>query len=95
VTDDRPIADPTRIEIALQMFPYRDLSAEQNTARWSHTIGCSSFADYRYPDPALGAWIDEMHRLLVTPGEVERCRRVHLSPVECAAVQAEIANDRW
>jgi hypothetical protein len=89
------MADPSRVETAIQMFPFRELSAEQYVARWSHTIGCSSFDQYRYPDSALGEWIDELHRLLRTPGEVDRCRREYLSPAEYAAVQAHTADDGW
>lgn len=92
LNDDRPMADPMRLEMALQMFPVREQSPEQYVARWSHTIMCSSFDQYQYPDPALTAWIDEMHRLLRTVGETERCRRVHLTPEEYAAVEADIAS---
>lgn len=95
MNDDRPMADPTRIEMAQQVFPILELSPEQYVARWSHTIMCSSFDQFRYPDPALTAWIDEMHRLLNTAGESERCRRAHLSPDEYAAVQADIAAGEW
>lgn len=84
------MADPARVEMAREMFPVLELSPEQYVARWSHTIGCSSFDQYQYPDPTLTAWIDEMHRLLQTPGEVERCRRTHLTPDEyAAAVRAD------
>jgi hypothetical protein len=95
VKDDRPIADPMRVEMAREMFPVLEVSPEQYVARWSHTIMCSSFDQYQYPDPALGAWIDDMHRLLSNPDEVERCRQAHLTPDEYAAVQAEIASDEW
>jgi hypothetical protein len=92
MSDDRPLADPSRVELALHLFPYREVSAEEWAARWSHTVGCSSFDQYRYPDPALTAWVDELHRLFGTAGEVERCRRAYLSPAEYAAVQADIAD---
>jgi hypothetical protein len=67
------------------------MSPGEYAARWSHTIGCSSFDLYRYPDPVLGAWIDELHRLFGSPEEIERCRRTYLTAEEYEAVQAEIA----
>ena len=91
VDDQRPMAEPWRVEQALRMFPQHEQSAEEYAARWSHTIGCSSFDEYRYPDSALTAWIDELHRLLRSASELERCRRAHLSPAEYNVVQAEIA----
>lgn len=69
VSDERPMAHPSWVEDAERLFPYREQSAEEYAARWSHTIGCSSFDEYRYPDPALGAWIDELHRLLRSAAE--------------------------
>lgn len=90
--DERPLADPAFVELALHLFPYREKSAEQWAARFAHTVGCSSFDQYRYPDPALGAWIDELHRLFASAAELERCRQAYLSPAEYAAVQAEIAD---
>lgn len=95
LNDDRPMADSMRIEMAQQMFPVLDQSPEQYVARRSHTIMCSSFDQYQYPDPVLTAWIDEMHRLMRTPGEVERCRRAHLTPEEHAAVEADIASGEF
>jgi hypothetical protein len=89
--DERPLADAGRVEAALRMFPFRELTAGAYAARYAHSIGCSSFDDYRYPDPALGAWIDELHRLLRSPAELERCRRDYLTPAEYAAVQQDIA----
>lgn len=92
MSDDRPMADPARVALARHRFPYREQSAEQWAARYAHTVGCSSFDRYRYPDPALGAWIDELHRLFASAAELERCRRTHLSPAEYAAVRAEVAD---
>jgi hypothetical protein len=91
VDDERPMAHSSWVELALDLFPYQELSAEQYAARYAHTIGCSSFDQYRYPDPVLGTWIDDLHQLLRSEAELERCRRAHLSPTEYAAVQADIA----
>jgi hypothetical protein len=88
--EERPLADSARIEAALRMFPFRELSPEQFAARWSHTILLSSFDQYRYPDMAMESWIDELHRLLRSPAELERCRRAHLSAEDYAAVQDDI-----
>ena len=88
--DARPLADPSQVDAALRLFPYRESSAEQYAARHAHTIGCSSFDQFRYPDPALEAWIDELHRLLTSSADLERCRRAHLSPTEYEATQADI-----
>jgi hypothetical protein len=85
----RPMADPGRVEDALSLFPFREMPPSEYAARYAHTIGCSSFDMYEYPDRALGAWIDEVHRLLRSPGEVERCRRAHLTADEYAQVQRE------
>jgi hypothetical protein len=95
--DDRPLADLGRVEDALRLFPFRAMTAEEYAARYAHTIGMSSFDQYRYPDPALTAWIDTLHRLLGSPDELERCRRTHLTAEEYAAVQRDIANadDPW
>jgi hypothetical protein len=66
------------------------MSTEEYAARYAHTIACSSFDEFRYPDAALGAWIDEFHRLLRSSAELKQCRRKYLSPAEYAAIQAEI-----
>jgi hypothetical protein len=52
--DNRPMEDPSRVEGALRLFPVGGMSVEQYAARYAHTIGCSSFDQYRYPDPKLG-----------------------------------------
>ena len=88
---DRPMAEPWRVDQAVRMFEQPAMSPAEYAARWAHTIGCSSFDQYRYPDPALGAWIDELHRLLCSPEELDRRRREFLTAEEYAAVQAEIA----
>ena len=89
---DRPLADPGRENSALQLFPFREMTAEQYAAWYAHTCACSSFDQYRYSDSALGAWIDELHRIMRSAEELERCRRTHLSGEEYAAVQREIAD---
>jgi hypothetical protein len=73
----------------MEIFPYRDMTPAAYAARWAHTWGCSDFDSYRYPDPALSAWIDELHRLLRSD-ELDQCRRAHLTPEEYAAIQRGI-----
>jgi hypothetical protein len=91
--DDRPLADPGRVRSARQIFPFQVESPAFYAAHNAHTIGCSDFDNYRYPDPALGAWIDELHRLLRSSDELERCRREHLSAEQYEAVKREMASD--
>jgi hypothetical protein len=88
----RPLADPARVEMAQQLFPYHQFSAERYAALYAHTMGCSSFDQYRYPDPEFGAWIDKLHDILRSATMLEQCRREHLSNEEYAKVQAEIAD---
>ena len=91
--DDRPLAHPDRVRDAMRIFPYRDQAPRFHAAHNAHLYGCSDFDEYRYPDPQLTAWIDELHRLFRTPGEVERCRREHLSPEQREAIAREEASD--
>jgi hypothetical protein len=91
--DNRPLADSDRVQAAMRMFPYRSQTPGFYAAHNAHLWGASSFDNYRYPDPSLSAWIDELHRLLRTPGELERCRREHLSAAERAAIAREEASD--
>jgi hypothetical protein len=93
MVDKRPLAEPWRVEQARRMFPFRELSPEQYAARYAHKILCSSFDQYRYPDPVLETWIDELHRLLLSSTELERCRRLHLSPAEYADIADSAERD--
>lgn len=90
--DDRPTAPEWRVEQAVRMFEHTTTTPERYVALRSHTIYCSSFDECRYPDPALTAWIDEVHRL-IRSGESERCRREHLTAEEYATVRADMADD--
>jgi hypothetical protein len=93
MSEDRPLADPEREDFALQIFnSFPKMSAEEYAARYGHTIGCSSLDQYRYSDAALGTWIDTLHRLLRSAAELERCRRVLLTPEEYDVIQREIAD---
>jgi hypothetical protein len=85
-----PLADPGREESAKQLFPYKDTTPEEYVARFSHTIGCSSFGLYRYRDRELEAWVHQAHRLLADAREVERCRKAHLTPDELQRVRQDL-----
>ncbi len=60
-----PLADTQREETAKRLFPeYKTMSPEEWSARFAHTLGCSSFDNYRYRDPHLHEWIHRLHRIL-------------------------------
>jgi hypothetical protein len=67
------------------------LSPEEYAARHAHLLGCFSFHLYRYRDPVLGAWVRRLGEILSTEGEVERCRRLFLTPEELATVRKQQA----
>lgn len=75
--------------IARQMFSEADLrlSPEEYAARHAHEWGCFSYHLYRYRDPVLGEWVRRLGEILFTDGEVERCRRLYLTPEELEAVR--------
>jgi hypothetical protein len=91
--DKRPLAPPERVESARRVFPYREQTPAYYAAHHAHQIGSSSFDDYRYPDAALGRWIDELHRLLRSSRELDECRRKYLTPEQYEAVARELASD--
>jgi len=53
------------------------MSPLERAARNSHTIGSSSFDQYRYRDNALQSWICQLHTILMTP-ELVQDYRTHL-----------------
>lgn len=55
-SNDRPLADETREEWAVSLFPL-NVSPEEYAARNLHLWGSFSFDEYRYRDAALDAWI--------------------------------------
>jgi hypothetical protein len=60
-----PLADPEREEIAGQVFDgWATMCPEEWAARFSHTIGCSSFDMYQYRNPKLHVWIHRLHQIL-------------------------------
>jgi len=81
--------------IVLQFFSPADLqqSPEEYAARHAHEWGCFSFHEYRYQDPALGAWVRRLGEILFTEGEVERCRQRFLTPPELTEVRRREAEE--
>lgn len=82
-------------EIALAMLTPSDLrmSPEEYAARHAHEWACFSFDQYRFRDPALGAWVRRLGEILFTEGEVERCRQRFLTPEEMARVRQHEAEE--
>lgn len=79
--------------LARQFFSEADLrqSPEEYAARHAHAWGNFSLHLYRYRDPVLGEWIRRLGEILFNEGEVERCRRLHLSPEEWEVVRRQQA----
>lgn len=83
--------------LARQFFSPANLpmSPEEYAARHAHEWGCFSSHEYSYDDPLLGAWVRRLWEILVTEGEVERCRvRIALTdqvfyPLRCGVVAFE------
>lgn len=86
--DSLPLAPTDREETAKRVFGgWEKMSAEEWAARFSHTVGCSSFDQYRYRDPSLHAWIHRLHDLFRSPGQIDRCRKRYLTPEEIEAIK--------
>ncbi len=61
---DRDAADAERTQRARHAFPYREVTPAAYVAAHGDAMTAYSYDDYAYPDPELGAWIDEVGRLL-------------------------------
>lgn len=81
--------------IARQFLSADDLqmSPEEYAARHAHQWGCFSLHQYRYTDPALGAWISRLGEILFSKADLEHCRRRFLTAEELAAVKKEEAEE--
>lgn len=89
---DLPLAEPGREQSALEIFPIHGLTPEEYAARESHRWACFSFADYRYRDPELSAWIQRLGSILFcAPGapSVEELRAQYLTPAERQEIERE------
>jgi hypothetical protein len=91
MTDKLPLADPGRVEFAERIFSeYKSISPEEWAARYSHTVGCSSFDEYRYENPELHKWIHRLHDIFRRPDEIEKYRMQYLSTSERKAIEEEL-----
>ena len=78
-----PVAPPGHEEIAERIFnQYISMSPEEWAARYSHTIGSSSFNQYRYKNEVLHNWIHRLHKILNNPTELLKYKKQFLSPSE-------------
>lgn len=74
-------ADPSREEFAAKWMA-TGLCAEEWAARNAENILCFSFDEYRYADPALNAFVQEVGRIFFTPGGVDAARRRFMTDEE-------------
>jgi hypothetical protein len=79
--NDRPLADPEREAIAAR-WRSEGLPPEEWAARYGHTVGSSSFADYRYAARGLDDWIQRVHAVLRSLALLQRCRETFLTQAE-------------
>lgn len=85
---DRPQADPQRETLAAR-WRSEGLSPEEWAARHGHTVGSSSFADYRYSARGLDDWIQRVHAVLRSPALLQRCRETFLTQAELDQIERE------
>ncbi len=74
--------------MAKEMFDTK-YSAEEWVARFSHTVGCSSFDEYTYTDKKLEKLIYDIHKLLSVHSKVDikALRRKYLSESEIREIE--------
>jgi hypothetical protein len=72
-TDSLPLATPEQEETAKRVFEGWDsMSPKEWAARYSRTIACSFFDQYRYTNPALHAWLHQLHDILRSPEKIDK-----------------------
>lgn len=74
----RPLATQELEDNAKQIFPV-DMPAEEFVAVDGLGWMDFRFKNYRYQDPQLDAWIQEVGAILASPVQVEACRQKYLS----------------
>lgn len=67
---------------------HEGLSAEAWAARHAHNIVLFSFDEFEYADSSLDQWVQELGRILSTPGAVDAARQRHLTRSEIRAAEA-------
>lgn len=83
---ERPLAPLEWEAAAREIFPL-NLSPEEYAAREGVNWGCFSFADYRYRDEKLDAWLQELGAIFFTPGRLHECQEALLTPDELRQVR--------
>jgi hypothetical protein len=91
--EELPLADPGREEIAERIFSeYKMMSPEEWAARYSHTVGASSFEEYRYKNKVLHFWIHRLHKIMSNQIEIEKYRTHYLNESELAEIDDELSD---
>ena len=70
--DERPAADEERAARAEAEFPFRSVTPAMYVAQHGPAMTGYTYDDYRYPDPRLQRWVDEVGRLLRQRRRVDR-----------------------
>ena len=91
--DRRAFADPGREQDASRLFPFTSMSPEEYAAREGVNWLCFSFADFRYRDPVLDAWIQTLGRIFTTPGKLKECQQAWLTPAELAKARRRASGE--
>jgi hypothetical protein len=82
-----PLAEPEHEEVAGRVFEGWDtMCPEEWAARFSHTVGCSSFDLYQYRNPKLHAWIHRLHQILSKPELIKEYRNQFLTLEDIQAI---------
>lgn len=87
-----PPADAGRESDARRIFAeYLTMSPEEWAARFSHTVGASSFGEFRYADPVLHTWIHELHAILGSHDRalISRLRTQYLTAEEIRQIELD------
>ncbi|OGQ77903.1 MAG: hypothetical protein A2289_19265 [Deltaproteobacteria bacterium RIFOXYA12_FULL_58_15] len=62
--NERPLAERAREVIALEVFPYGRMTAENYADRHGKQWATFSFGKYRYRNSALDQWVHNLHHIL-------------------------------
>lgn len=83
-----PLASPGMVDSAEHVFSeYRTMTPEEWAARYSHTVGCSSFDQYRYENEELHQWIHRLHEILGK--DVSAYRKKYLTEEEIREIEED------
>jgi hypothetical protein len=86
-----PLAKPDFEKAAKRLFADSiTMPPEEWAARFSHTIGCSSFDQYRYTDPEFDRWVQYLHAILnSSSGDIATYRDKYLSREEIDTIEKQ------